>query len=165
MKNKFLLCIGISMLSFGLLKDRLPSIDAMSFLNYGGSTNIYITESPEETNLLYNANALIDILENNNSPTKREECLKLSALYRDLSVLISLEDSPITDTASIREANTLCGKMLNLNIKDKYPGLAEAAKSLLIDSVGEDDVSLTAENRQRAVAAFEALSWAFYEGK
>lgn len=165
MNNKFLLCIGVAMLCFGLFKDRIPSIDVLSFMDNPSVNNVYITEDPQDDNLLFNANAIVDILDNNESPTKKEECLKLSALYRDLSVLISLDDSPITDTATIREANSLCGQMLNLDIKDKYPGLAEAAKLLLVDSIGEDDVSLTAENRQKAVAAFEALSWSFYKGR
>jgi hypothetical protein len=54
--------------------------------------------------------------------------------------------------------------MLRLNIKNKYPGLAEAAKVLVSSELGTDDVVLDEDMRAKAVNAFRALSWAFYEG-
>ena len=54
--------------------------------------------------------------------------------------------------------------MLRLNIKDKYPNLAEAAESLIVSAIGDDDVSLSEELRSKSAEAFRALSWAFYQG-
>ena len=48
--------------------------------------------------------------------------------------------------------------------KDKYPNLAEAARDVVVYSIGEDDVVLDSETRTKAVQSFRALSWAFYEG-
>ena len=83
-----------------------------------------------------------------------------------MSQLIELDgdDQVINNTANIREANSLAGKMLRLNIKDKYPNLAEAAQDLLFFQLGNKDVKLDKELRSKAIEAFRALSWAFYKG-
>jgi hypothetical protein len=82
-----------------------------------------------------------------------------------MSTLIAVnDDTIIKDTVSIREANILCGKMLKLNLQDKYPGLAEKVEELVLYSIGDDDVVLDSLLRQKAVDAFKALSWAFYKG-
>lgn len=83
-----------------------------------------------------------------------------------MATLIELdgEDKVITDTLTIREANSLSGKMLRLNIKDKYPNLAEAAKDVIVAGIGDQDVALTPELRKKAAESFRALSWAFYQG-
>ena len=54
--------------------------------------------------------------------------------------------------------------MLKLNIKDKYPNLAQASKDVVVVAIGEDDILLTEDLRSKAVEAFNGLSWAFYEG-
>ncbi len=48
--------------------------------------------------------------------------------------------------------------------ENKYQGLADKAKDLLVSAIGEDDVVLDDETRNKAVDAFRALSWAFYQG-
>lgn len=164
MKNNILLMIGAVLVGLGLFGENLE-LPSFSLLNNNSAGNTYITQSPEDSVLLQHSNDIVDILDNSNSPSKKDECLKLSALYYDLSVLMAIDDNAIIeDTAGIREANSLAGKMLNLDIKDKYDGLAAAAKDLMVAAVGEDDVSLTEESRKKAVQAFRALSWAFYKG-
>lgn len=83
-----------------------------------------------------------------------------------MATLIELDgqDKIIANTTAIREANSLAGKMLRLNVKDKYPNLAEAARDVIVYNIGEDDIVLDEETRDKAVQAFRALSWAFYEG-
>jgi hypothetical protein len=51
-----------------------------------------------------------------------------------------------------------------LDIKEKYPNLAEACRSLIVAAIGDDDITLNSEVREKSVEAFRALSWAFYEG-
>jgi len=163
MKNNAILIIGVAILLFGLFGNdiNLPNLNI-----YNNTSVEYITEKPDNKELLDQANDIVDIIKSNYSDSSKEECLKLAALYYDLSILISLdkEDEVITDTASIQEANSLAGKMLKLDIKGKYPGLAEAAKNLVIIAIGEEDVSLNDESRSAAKDAFESLSWAFYQG-
>ena len=67
-------------------------------------------------------------------------------------------------SSAIREANILAGKMLRLDVDGKYKGLADAAGDLLASTIGKDEVVLSEDLREKSVDAFEALSWAFYEG-
>jgi hypothetical protein len=163
MKNNSILIIGIALLGLGLYGKYSPSIVPDS---PAAVVENYVTDAPSDQTLLDNAKKIISILEEADDSTKRSDFLKLSSLYSDMSILIELdnEDKVITDTATIREANSLSGKMLRLNIKDKYPGLAEAAKGLVVSAIGEDDVILDDQLRSKSIDAFRALSWAFYEG-
>ena len=112
------------------------------------------------------AQAVTAVLKQSNDSTKKTDCLKLSSLYADMATLIELdnEDTVIKDTAAIRQANSLAGLMLRLNIKDKYPNLAKASREVIVSVIGDDDVVLDNELRSQSVNAFRALSWAFYEG-
>lgn len=163
MNNKLVLVVGIALIGFGLfgkysttniLKPTVPAIEN------------YVVDAPGDETLLEKARSVVSVLEESNDSTKRSDCLKLSALYSDIAVLIELDDNDkvIKDTASIREANSLAGKMLRLNIKNKYPNLAESCKDLIVAAIGEDDVVLDEDMRDKACDAFRALSWAFYEG-
>jgi hypothetical protein len=91
---------------------------------------------------------------------------KLAKLYLDMAMLISLdgEQEVIKGTEDIRQANTISGLMLDLDMKGKYPDLAAANKALIISVVGDDQVLLSKELREQAVDAFNALAWACYEG-
>ena len=162
-QNKVLLVVGALLVVFGLLKPDLTTLFNVS----SGTPNVScVVDAPSDEGLLEKARAVIDIVKNSNDSTAKRDCAKLSSLYCDMAILLELdgEDLVIGDTSSIKEANSLAGKMLRLNIKDKYEGLAEAAKDVVSYSIGEDDVILDKELRTKAVQAFRALSWAFYEG-
>lgn len=163
MKNNPVLIIGIALLGLGLYGKYSPSIVPD---NPVAVVENYVTDAPSDQTLLDHSKKIISILEESDDSTKKSDFLKLSSLYSDMSILIELdnEDKVIADTATIKEANSLSGKMLRLKIKDKYPGLAEAAKELVISAIGEDDVMLDDKLRSKSVDAFRALSWAFYEG-
>ena len=163
MQNKGLLTLGIALVLIGFIK---PSL-TMDFLKPSPTVaENYVIDAPSDQTLLQSAKSITEILNESDDSTKYSDCLKLSLLYADLATLIELdnEDMVIKDTASIRQANSLAGKMLRLNIKNKYPGLAEAARELLTEAIGEDDVSLDDEMRENSANAFRALSYAFYEG-
>jgi len=53
---------------------------------------------------------------------------------------------------------------MNLKLQGKYPGLSEAARTLVVKAIGDDVAVLNEENRRAAVAAFEALAWGCQEG-
>jgi hypothetical protein len=163
MNNKFLLLIGVALIGVGLVK---PNLSSFPVLNPQCDIETYVIDAPADTQLLDKARKVVDILKLSNDSTKGGDCIKLSALYSDMATLIELDsdDKVISDTASIKEVNSLAGKMLRLDIKDKYPNLAEAARDVVVYSIGEDDVVLDSETRTKAVQSFRALSWAFYEG-
>jgi hypothetical protein len=166
MNNKWLLALAIGLIYIGIAKPDLSFINIPS-----GNNNVcveanYVTDAPSDDNLLVLARSITDIVKDSDDSTRKSDCSRLSSLYADMALLIELDDQDkvISDTANIREANSIAGKMLRLNIKDKYPGLAEAAKVLVSSEIGTDDVVLDEDMRVKAVNAFRALSWAFYEG-
>jgi hypothetical protein len=99
------------------------------------------------------------------SSTKTTDARRLSSLYMDIANLISLdgENQIIKNTNEIRQANAISGILLQLDIKGKYPDLAENAKAVIVFFVGDDDVLLTPELRSKASEGFHALSWACNE--
>lgn len=165
MNNKLLLSVGVLLVLLGLFKPSIPSL----LNNVSSSTTLeqYETNAPSNPELLEKSKKVIEILQSVNHSTKSYECQKLSALYYDLATLVELdnEDLVIKDTNCIREANGLAGKMLKLNIKDKYPNLAKASQDLVVSQLGDNDVVLDADLRKKAAECFKALSWAFYQGK
>jgi hypothetical protein len=164
MRNKVLLGLGLLLLVVGILKPNLDFLKRSPQPNNG--VECYVMDAPSDAELLKEAQDITKILLASSDSTRKFDSLKLASLYCDMSTLISIdnEDQVIKDTAAIRSANSLAGKMLRLNIKDKYPDLATEAKDLVVKAIGDDDVVLDVELRQKAVAAFRALSWACYEG-
>lgn len=165
MQNKLLLAIGALLVVLGIFKPNLPSL-SLPGTNSVCVANNYVTDAPSDLTLLEKARAITEILVSSDDSTRKSDCAKLSSLYCDIATLIELDadDRIVKDTATIREVNSVAGKMLRLDIKNKYPNLAETAKDLVVSSIGDDDVVLDESLRAKSADAFRALSWAFYEG-
>ena len=91
---------------------------------------------------------------------------RLRDLYLDLAKLVELddEDQVIKSTEEIRQANSLTGVMLKLDIKGKYPNLAKEAKEVVVAAIGDDQILLSKELRAKAVDSLNALAWACNQG-
>ena len=151
--NKQLLLLGGLLLAIGLLKPNFYQDQSGNDLTIPRPTNVELYDECEKvTDALKGGNTL--------------EAKRLASLYMDLADLISLdgEDEVVKSTEDIRQANSLSGVMLKLDIKNKYPKLAEAAKAVIVASIGDDNVKLNKELRQKASEGFRALAWACYEG-
>ncbi len=109
---------------------------------------------------------LTDIVRSAKNPEKQTDMKKLVGLYIDLAKLISIddEDTVIKNTEEIREANRLSGRMSDLNIKNKYEDLGPELNSIVLAYIGEDNVVLSPELRQKGVDVFRALAWAINQG-
>ena len=96
----------------------------------------------------------------------KSEAKKLRDLYLDLAKLVELDDEEqvIKTTEEIRQANSLAGVMLRLDIKGKYANLAKEAKEVVVAAIGDDHIILSKELRTKAVEGLNALAWAFNEG-
>ena len=140
---------------------------------------------PEFSNILGpNRPAVVDVLE---LPAPTDEAVKKEAddvvtllkeagakgdakrlrdLYIDLAKLVELdgEDEVIKSTEEIRQANSLAGVMLKLDMKGKYPDLAKEAKEVVVASIGDDQILLSKELRVKAVEGLNALAWACNQG-
>jgi len=109
---------------------------------------------------------IISIIKSTDDPNKKKDMGHLVSLYSDLSKLISMdsEDTVIKNTEEIKEANRLSGKMLDIDLKDKYENLGSEMNIFVISSIGDDNVVLSPELRQKSVETFKALAWAVQEG-
>jgi hypothetical protein len=96
----------------------------------------------------------------------KADAKRLRDLYLDLAKLVELdgEDEVVKNTEEIRQANSLAGVMLRLDIKGKYPNLAKEAKEVVVASIGDDQILLSKELRVKAVEGLNALAWACNQG-
>lgn len=97
---------------------------------------------------------------------KSKDALRLASLYSDLSDLIALDgdNEIIQNTEEIRQANKISGVLLQLDLKDKYEGLAEAADNVVVTGMGNDEIPIDSALREKAVETFRTLAWACKEG-
>lgn len=159
MNNKVLLLIGVVLCVVGLLKPNFSNI-----IKPSSPTNAVVVDKPTNQDVLVVAEKIISILRNNNASSA--DCLRLSSLYYDLAQLISLDGDKqlVRNTDEVRQANRISGIMLRMNINDKYPDLGSSMNDLIVAAIGDDNIPLTADLRQKAADAFLALSWACNQG-
>lgn len=160
MNKTTLLVIGGLLLLIGLVKPnlRLP-------IDKPIDTAIVVVTPPSDTELKNKCKLVIDILKYGSSDRSKDG-KRLSELYMDIATLIELngDNEVIKTTEEIRQANTLSGAMLRMNIKGKYPGLSDAAQTVIMSQIGDDSAPLDDELRSKATEAFRALAWACNEG-
>lgn len=144
-----LLAIGIFKPAFLVNDSRVP-IDTISVVQ------------PKDDAMIEACKELSDILSKGSSV----EAIRLASLYSDIANLISLDEKNevIKNTEEIRQANILSGILLQLNIKGKYAGLADAANKIVVLGIGDDELILDKELRSKAVETFKILAWACKEG-
>ena len=162
MNNKLLLGVGVALIAIGLFKPDL------SWINAGGTVtrpSVVVIEKPSDKDLEIMALKVVDALRSGGS-SRKTDGVKLAELYNDLATLISLsgEDTVIKNTEEIRQANSLAGLMLKMDMKGKYSNLAKSCNDLVVSIVGDDSVPLTDTLRTKSVDGFRALSWACNEG-
>lgn len=119
--------------------------------------------APTNDDILKEANDVVQIAK---SQMSKEECRRLRDLYIDIKQLIKLdgEEMVIKNTEEIRQANSIAGLMLRMDIKGKYPTLSKELKEVIIAAVGDDQIVLSPELRSKALDGFDALAWALNEG-
>lgn len=158
MKDKLLLGIGSLLVILALIKPDISNLITPN--NYNG---IVIENIDSDSQTL--VQPIIDVLKSGPSDRKTDG-KKLASLFSDIAVLIQLdgEDQIVTNTEEIRQANTIAGKMLKLNLKDKYPSLGIECSKYVKSIVGDDNIPLDNDLRNKAVQAFRSLAWACNEG-
>lgn len=128
-------------------------------------TNIDVMElvPPSDENVKKEAEDVIGLLKA--SSGSKNDFKRLRDLSLDLGRLVQLdgEDLVIKNTDEIRQANSIAGVMLRLDIKGKYANLPKEAKEVIVASIGDDNINLTPDLRVKAVEGFNALAWAYNE--
>lgn len=167
MKNSVIFYIGLGLIAFGLMKPNLSNLFPVVTPSHNATClDHYVLTPPTDAGVLEKCNLVIDILVTSTVTNKKADILKLSSLYADIATLIRLsgDDMIVLDTQTLKEVNSVTGKMLQLDLKGKYPNLAEASRAVIVAAIGDDNVTLSDETREKAAQAFDGLSWAFYEG-
>jgi hypothetical protein len=156
--NKLLWIVAALLLAVGVFQPSLP--------RFNNSSSQAVSVSVPSDELQSKCEKIIQIVKSSNNSDKTEDMRKLSGLYLDLARLISIndEDTIIKNTEEVREANKLSGKMLELDIKDKYEDLGEELNGVVKSYLGDDNVALSPELRQRSVDVFKAFAWALTRG-
>jgi hypothetical protein len=118
---------------------------------------------PTDPNVKKEADDVVSVLKESGA---KGDAKRLRDLYLDLAKLVELdgENEVVRNTEEIRQANSLAGVMLRLDIKGKYPDLAKEAKEVVVASIGDDQILLSKGLRAKAVEGFNALAWACNTG-
>lgn len=162
MNNKVILAVAAVLILVGFLKPDISSI-----INNSTRDRVDVIEVVKPTNKSL-LDACFDVIKAlKGGPSSRStDAKRLSSLYSDIATLIELdgEDEIIKTTDDVRQANSMAGVMLRLDMKDKYKDLANSCNSVITAAIGDDSVLLDKDLRAKAADGFKALAWACNEG-
>ena len=155
-QKNILLGLAALLIVIGLLKPEFSNI-----LGPNKPVSVDVLELPEPTDQSVKKEA-DDVVALLKEARAKNDAKRLRDLYIDLAKLVELdgEDEVIKSTEEIRQANSLTGVMLRLDIKGKYPNLAKEAKEVVVVAIGDDQILLSKELRVKAVEGLNALAWA-----
>lgn len=165
MNNKFLLILAAVLVVVGIAKPNIGSWFTKPINNVVIVDDIVVVTPPSDPAIKDSCLSVIASI--SGGPESRgKDGKRLANLYLDIATLIELdgEDQVIKTTDEIRQANSLAGLMVRLDIKNKYPKLAESANAVLVSAIGDENTLLSPGLRTKAAEAFRALAWACNEG-
>ena len=155
-QKNILLGLATLLILVGLLK---PEFSNILSPNKPVSVDVLELSAPTDEAVKKEADDVVSLLKEAGA---KGDAKRLRDLYIDLAKLVELdgEDEVIKSTEEIRQANSLAGVMLKLDMKGKYPNLAKEAKEVVVASIGDDQILLSKELRVKAVEGLNALAWA-----
>jgi hypothetical protein len=162
MNNKVILILASLLIALGLIQ---PNVSDWGLSKKPVSIDVLELSVPVDENVKKEADDVVSLLKESGSSVKAD-AKRLRDLYLDLAKLVEFdgEEEVIKSTEEIRQANSLAGLMLRLDIKGKYPNLAKEAKEVVVAAIGDDQIILSKELRAKAVEGLNALAWACNEG-
>ena len=161
MKNNLLLVVAGILVLIGLTKFDLSNLNILP--NRPSAVDVLELSEPTDEAVRKEAYDVASLLKEAGA---KVDARRLRDLYLDLAKLVELdgEDEVIKSTEEIRQANSLTGVMLRLDMKGKYPNLAKEAKEVVVAAIGDDQILLSKELRVKAVEGLNALAWACNQG-
>ena len=161
MNNKVLLVIAGLLILIGVVRPDLSRWNGPVINN-----NEIVVITPPSDQALKDACAAVTASLQSGGSSRIADGKRLANLYMDLATLVELdgEDLVVKNTDEVRSANSLCGVMLRMDIKGKYPKLASNSNAVIVAGIGDDNVPLDSKLRAKAVESFRALGWACLEG-
>lgn len=159
--TKVLLVIGGLLVVWGLVGNKISTV-----INTNNPVSIDVMEllPPTDPAVKKEADEVVNLVKSYSG--SKSDFKRLRNLMLDLGRLVELdgEDEVVKNTDEIRQANSISGPMLRLDMKNKYKDLKKESQDVIIASIGDDNVSLSKELRPKAVDGFNALAWAYNEG-
>lgn len=160
MNNKVLLIIAVALIGLGIMKPDwnwpVVSID----------TPVVIERElkplkPNDKEVLELCNQVIEVLKNGDGNVKLD-APRLRDFYLDLATIYQLDEKEgiIKTTEDIRNANSMAGHMLRMDLNKKYEGYNAACSAVVASQIGTKNIVLDKEIRTKAVQAFLYLAWA-----
>jgi hypothetical protein len=155
-QKNVLLGLATLLIIIGLLKPQFANILVP---NKPVTVDVLELSAPTDEAVKKEADDVVALLKEAGAKT---DAKRLRDLYIDLAKLVELDgqDEVIKSTEEIRQANSLTGVMLRLDIKGKYPNLAKETKEVVVSAIGDDQILLSKELRAKAVEGLNALAWA-----
>jgi len=155
--NNLLLVVAGLLILVGLTKFDLSRLNILP--NKPNAVDVLELPEPTDSAVKKEADDVVSVLKESGA---KGDAKRLRDLYLDLAKLVELdgENEVVRNTEEIRQANSLAGVMLRLDIKGKYPDLAKEAKEVVVASIGDDQILLSKELRAKAVEGLNALAWA-----
>jgi hypothetical protein len=159
--NNLLLVVAGLLILVGLTKFDLSRLNILP--NKPNAVDVLELPEPTDSAVKKEADDVVSVLKESGA---KGDAKRLRDLYLDLAKLVELdgENEVVRNTEEIRQANSLAGVMLRLDIKGKYPDLAKEAKEVVVAAIGDDQILLSKELRAKAVEGLNALAWACYMG-
>lgn len=159
--NNLVLVIAGLLILVGLTKFDLSGFSILP--NRPNVVDVLELPEPTDPTVKKEADDVVSVLKESGA---KGDAKRLRDLYLDLAKLVELdgENEVVKSTEEIRQANSLAGVMLRLDIKGKYPDLAKEAKEVVVAAIGDDQILLSKELRVKAVEGLNALAWACNTG-
>jgi hypothetical protein len=91
----------------------------------------------------------------------KKDAVEIRDFFWQLSQMIQHEPGFIKTTAQFREFNMVAGGLnfAGLEMKNKYPDLGEAIDSIIMDSIGKQNVPLDDDKRAKLYKTLHAIAW------
>ena len=159
-QKNILLGLAALLIVVGLLK---PEFSNILGPNKPATVDVLELSEPTDPAVKKEADDVVTVLKEAGA---KVDARRLRDLYMDLAKLVELdeENEVVKSTEEIRQANSLAGVMLRLDIKGKYPDLAKETKEVVVAAIGDDQILLSKELRVKAVEGLNALAWACNTG-
>jgi hypothetical protein len=161
MNNKTLvLVVGALLILVGLTRANLTNI----LPSVPQTVDVMELSEPVDPNVKKEAEEVVALVKSYSG--SKNDFKRLRDLMLDLGRLVELdgENEVVKNTDEIRQANSIAGPMLRLDMKNKYKGLSKESQDVVIAAIGDDNIALSKELRPKAVEGFNALAWAYNEG-
>ena len=123
--------------------------------------NVEIVNIPsvekEEPNLTYKT-LVQDITDLDIEP---QDARQLGDFFSELADVVKTDPGFIKTTGVFRDFNVRAGGLnfAGLEIKNKYPSLGQEIDDAIMDTLGDQDVSLTDQKRKELVDCLNAIAW------